>query len=265
MELPETSYRYYPKGKIEYFYEFITKGILYFAFPNEFKANDAYDCRTYSLITSKDIESDYKLLSSYWKQANYPNMPDDDKESLFNQRVVSYGGKNQFVIKTIEDLNIDCKDTWDDNRFGILCLTQNRNRIEMWKDKKYGSNYKGCCVELYLSKMLSYLKSKQVSKAREHEVKTICNYVNYVELGPKYNIKEYFNCQGEMLFLKLKSKYTYEDEIRIVIPECINQKIDFPIEVINKVIIGKYMIKADFKRIHNICKSNNIKLEVIAE
>lgn len=249
-DLPDNCYRYYSPDNFQYVEELISDGTLYFAFPREFNKNDAYDCKTYKIVKGPDFNSDLEYLKNLYEKTNLSHLPYTDRNLALSSRINYLGGEINFVDIMINGLDGYSKCIWDENKFGILCVSHNGNSPEMWTN--YTKNHAGFCVELNLKLILQTILTNEVSDARVGPGSISCAWVEYVDEPKKMTVHEYLECGPDILFLKIKEKYWFEEEIRIIIPECIKQKISFPDGFLQNIKFGKNVKQEHIDRINKL-------------
>ena len=116
---------------------------LYFAYPNQFKENDAYDCKTYEII-SRNMDDDFKAVCWQHRTRLLKGFSREKARLEIRKKINESGGKRAFVrhgLMAFEDVT---KRSWDDTKTGILCLTSDPSNNRMWK--KYCDTNNGICV-----------------------------------------------------------------------------------------------------------------------
>lgn len=232
-------FRYISFEKLSFIKDVIEDNTLYFAFPKEFRNNDAYDCRTYDITFNREIDCN----QSIWDEINAKH-PDQDMYERYKQYQLNVRAHpwfdNKFFMERINAFNRIIKDGLDESRLGILCLTPNYDNRRMWQD--YCKSFDGVCISLNVDTIIQTLMSSEISSWHGDNNLNYLYRVNYVENSIKIPYLEYKNFDPYMLgikkiYTKFK-KFDYEEERRFIIPECINQKVRFPSDLINAVIIG---------------------------
>jgi hypothetical protein len=241
--------------QLDWVEQIITKGILYFAAPQELedeaelkpmltgevKREDFLNLCIEQLQLDHESWSDQKILAAAMEFANekFPLDPD--------------------IIKTLQD------QMWERfSQFGILSLTENPTSRDMWD--KYAGGNTGICI--------------QFSRENEPSQRNICiaRPVTYLPERPKISPFATPRRQSEWLDLACKSKtvsWRFEQEWRIVDPLPINQdevprtrQQALPEGVITGVILGPNisekhidMVKSWLNQVSITPKTYRAKLE----
>ena len=128
----------------------ITKMQVYMSRPTDFE--DKVDCKNhirYDLLTDDQIKQRYYELS--FEKHPEPGFSHDDRIAFANYWFVRSPLRDKEHIK--KQLEKDFLEY--DDRAGILSLTTNPKRVEMWV--KYAADHTGFCVAFYPPEMFKYL------------------------------------------------------------------------------------------------------------
>ena len=257
---PQYAFRFYSELRFDHFYETISNNSLYFAFPKEFANNDYFDCKHFDIIvnTIKDVST----AIDKFKKTNY-SLTKNIESTLeeLERRINLYGSEKEFAKAFAKDITTVYKRNWDIDRFGILCLAEHPTK-EMWKN--YCCNYKGFCIQIDLRILVEKLNNHKVSKKCNE---FWCAKVKYIKELMKIPFNYFINDDPSviafmMLFLKMEH-YSFEKEIRIVIPEIIDQKISFPDGLIKNIYIGENTSDKFVKKLEELNNGKKNKINII--
>lgn len=253
---PKYCYRFYSSNRVNHLLEVLKENSLYFAFPSQFSSNDAFDCKSFHFTAS--TQKEYDIICKQYVEVNYSNKSIDEKRTLLARRINDYGGIHDFTNNCAQSIANVYKRNWDVLRFAILCMSLNTTK-KMWK--LYAQNSEGFCLKLNVHLITSFLNQISISK--------INNYSNYFMFKrvtyPKgfinipysdFDEKDPLELAYIMLFSKRRKEYSFEHEFRILIPECIHQKIVFPHNLIEEIKIGK---NASDDQVKQIIETNKLR------
>ena len=233
----------YRDWEIDYHKDIILEQTVFLAQPTSFE--DPYDCKLlkrYDLIGEREIfeiyVKDSKTINPLWTRNQHRKYAKDHTK---NSPL-----KNKEHIKLKQEEHFKQFDV----RFGVLSLTANPKRPEMWD--KYANKHTGFCVGFDSKKMFKYFGGG--------------GDVAYYEQLPDilYNDKreeEHF----KQVFSKLK-KWEFEEEYRLhkfsLSPlQEEERKVKLDKECFKEIIFGYKMNKNDRQNIIDQC--NNLNLEVV--
>lgn len=145
--LPPTLYKY-RSWNDDWHKTILTEQNVYLSRPTKFK--DPLDCKSvkrYDLFTPVEIYDMYYNLS----KKEHPKRDELDhrkhatewfrKSPMFDHNYIK-----DFQKRYFEDF---------DDRFGVLCLTANKLKVEMWE--KYAEDHKGFCVGFHTETLFNHL------------------------------------------------------------------------------------------------------------
>jgi hypothetical protein len=234
---PEYVYRYIDFKKPSYVEDLLRNNSLYFAFPSQFI--DKLDCKLYQiLVTSRE-----DMAEILRDEIDYQHQDKSvqEKAQIIEKLILKYPLPDDPYYQTrCETLNKVFKRGEDQERVGVLCLTERPNNTIMWKE--YVSSGNGVCVQLSVQSLISFLATNRISNWYDDETMHWFRNIEYIKDPITFYVKDFFNTDpGQLgvttLYTKHKS-FSFEEEWRFIIVNCINQKVTFPEEIIEKVWFG---------------------------
>ena len=162
------------------------------------------------------------------------------REFLKSQKNKCKNSDQKIFNDNIEILNRKIKEGFDKERTGILCVTDNSEKIGMWKE--YIPNGEGVCIKLDGWIIIKHLHNIPISRSKIDSHLCFFRPVDYIDKPLQISYREFVICDPgkvgiTLLYSKLKDK-DFEQEYRFVIHECIDQSIQFPSEIVKEVIAG---------------------------
>lgn len=232
-------FKYISFNKLDYIKDILENNTLYFAFPREFKNNDAYDCKTYRITFYREVDCYEYVFDEIIEKNPHQSMFDSYRQYEINIRKHPWFD-SKFYNERIEGVNRIFKNSPDEMNLGILCLTIDYKNNKLWYD--YCDNFNGVCISLNVETIIHKLMNSPVSAWQEDSSLNYLHKIDYVKNAieiPYADSKRMDPLEFgiKMVYTKF-DKFEYEDERRFIIPQCISQKINFPSELINAVIIG---------------------------
>lgn len=112
---PTFFYKYISFEKQQFVEDILKHSKLYFSFPNQFRENDAYDCRAYNFVvkTKRDME----ILCKKNIEINYPNLSKKEKNKMIESVLFKYKEPDSpYYTELIANLNRVYKTGHDDKR-----------------------------------------------------------------------------------------------------------------------------------------------------
>jgi hypothetical protein len=228
MEYQVPNKNIYKYRNFQWGYEIISNNELFFEDPRKFE--DINDCSINNVdfnVTDDDINAFFKRNGK------------NRKEKRENIRVYLKNKK-----KFSDTYRLEYANMLDNVR--ISCFSASPSIDQMWS--KYADNYKGMCLH-FNSRI---------------EVLPIFPYtVNYCEPLPIFNFfKERDGILFNTIITKLKSKYSFENEIRLFHFAKI-KKIHFNSALLISVILGCKTSSSDIKKVRELLKRNDLKHVVL--
>lgn len=235
-------YRYMNFNKLEYVEPVLSESKLYFSYPQDFKENDAYDCKTFDITMYRPIDIQQFLIETIKIERPDYGLYEQYLEYKKLNLLHPWYRNNPYYQNFAKFLTNNWKIGFEKGKFGILCLTIDPNNKKMWES--YSDNYSGICIKLDTNTISEHLNNNSVSSYEDEES---LNFLYKVEYVPKpikipfynYSIVEPLKMGTTMLCTKLYNPYNFEKECRYIIPQCINKEIKFPDIIIEEVILGK--------------------------
>jgi len=234
-------FRYMSFEHRDWIVDLLERNSLYFAYPKEFNDNDAFDCKTYEIISGY-FNDDLKTACCLLRKKLLEMFPREKTRSEIRRKINECGGNRAFVKRFTEDFEAVTKRSWDDTRTGILCLTSDPPNDDMWK--KYCNYNNGICVCLDRMVLETTLHKVNLSSIPYLKGKILGGKVAYIDRPFKITLTEFYKDpyahMKRMLFTKLDS-FSFETETRIIIMEYGNEKqlVTFPHDLVKEVIVKK--------------------------
>jgi len=241
-DLPQIIYKY-RSWKDDNHKKIISEQEVFMAKPTSFE--DLLDCKLqkrYDLLTNKDIYNKYledsKRENSTLSRQQHRKyaMECFKKSAMRNKKYVKEVQNEQFLEF--------------DKRFGVLSLTANPQRTEMWE--KYSDKHQGFCVGFDPKKMFNYLGGG--------------GKVLYYDKLPDISPFDDFDEERTKQVFSKEEKWSFEEEYRThkfypneTTDE--DRKIKLPIECFKEIIFGAYMPQDYKQQIISICKKKNLPVE----
>ena len=236
---PRYFYKYIPFTKSSFIKDIIYKNTLYFSLPREFHGTDAYDCRAYKIEIK--TKQDRLLCIKDGIKTSYPNLPREQRRKMIKQYMQKYGNpEDRFYTKRIERLNSLLTNGFNKERTCIFCVTDSSENIEMWKE--YIPNGEGVCIKLDNNIIEEHLNSSPISASNFSPHLFFLRPIDYIDKILQISFRDFVEREPgsvgrTLLYTKFK-KFAFEQEYRYIIHECINQRIQFPSEIIKEVTTG---------------------------
>lgn len=258
---PESVYRYIDFTKFSYVEDLLKYNSLYFAFPEQF--SDKLDCKLYQIVVSS--MDDMEEIMRNETDLRYPEKSDREKADILKDTLLMYPTPEDSFYKTrCENWNKVFKRGEGQERTSVLCLTERPNNSTMWKE--YVSSGNGVCVQLSVQSLINFLTTSRISNWQDDETMHWFRNVQYIEGPVIFGVKDLVDAEPGQLgvtFLYTKHKYfSFEEEWRFIIAECINQKITFPEEIIEKVWFGPNTTKENITAVEEWNKQRKRMYEI---
>ncbi len=229
-------FKYIPFVKQKHIEDILLNNRLYFSFANEFKDNDAYDCRAFNFVI-KTKEDREQLIKDDIKE-RYPGISRQKKRDMLRANMKEFSKPDHpYYTERMESMNRIFKEGAVRARIGILCLTDSPKRIEMWN--AYIPDNKGVCIRLNGPAIVRHLFSTDISANHINPHLNWLKNVEYIDEPLEIPWAEErktdpLNTEITRLYSKLND-FSFEQEWRFTIYECINQSIEFPEVIIEEV------------------------------
>lgn len=221
-DIPEIVYKYRDWGN-ELHKTIITDRKVYFAEPTSFE--DPLDCKIevdYESMTDKEIHDFYVMIY----EREYPYRDGKKRRTWVREQIRKKLLRNLKYLKTWKEMFFEEYNS----RIGVLSLTSNPDRMEMWE--KYANGGKGFVVG-FNSRIMFELFYSGAKVQYYDELPKIYPY-------PKHNYIEQYYYQ---VFSKLR-KWEFEEEYRTLIfdmDKLFDRVRVVPPEAYNCIILGKNM------------------------
>lgn len=258
---PSHLYKFIDFDKESYIKDILLNNSLYFSLPQQFKENDAFDCKSYN------IEFQTKRDRLEWLKEvienNFSKINKNVKRKVLKEMSQKYDDpKSEFYLKGAQKLNDAFKNGYDEQRICILCLTDSQSN-EMWS--QYIPTRKGVCIKLNVKKIVQHLFSKSISNNRYSAHLNYLYPIQYIDEPINISFTEIKHIAPlkltNLLYYKL-SCFATEREWRFIIYECINQSIKFPENIIEEVIFDDYTTGEQIKTIENWNKNHTLPFDI---
>lgn len=245
-DIPELLYKY-RSWKDKFHKEILTDQIVFMSAPTSFE--DSMDCKLqkrYDLITEEEIYNKYLMDS----KRNNPNW------SRQQHRKFARDWSKKSPIRDKKGIQEKQKTHFNefDKRFGVLSLTSNQTRLEMWE--KYADSHSGFCVGFDSRKMFKYLGGGGM--------------VNYYEELPNILPSDSFEVEHFKQIYSKESKWSFEQEYRThkFYPSgasISDRRTKLPKECYKEIIFGSNLSLEQRKEIIEICKSQGLNVSFFEE
>ena len=233
---PTYFYKYIPFTKQEYIKGILVKNRLYFSFSNEFKDNDAYDCRAFDFVVNTKKDREQLIKDDILER--YPGMPRREKRDMLRTNMKKFRKPDHpYYSERMESMNRIFKEGTVRSRIGILCLTDSPDRIEMWN--AYIPDNQGVSIKLNGPVIVNHLWSTEISSSHFNTHLNWLRNVEYIDEPLEIPWAEERRAEPLItgttrLYTKL-SDFSFEQEWRFTIYNCIEQSIEFPEVIVEEV------------------------------
>lgn len=223
-DIPDIVYKYRDWGN-ELHKTIITERKVYFAAPTSFE--DPLDCKIevdYESMTDKEIHDFYVMIS----EREHPYWDGKTRRTWVRKQIRKKLLRDLKRLKGLKDFFFEEYNS----RIGVLSLTINPNREEMWK--KYANDGKGFVVGFNPRIMFDQFSSG--AKVQYYDE------LPQIYPFPKHSYEQQYYCQ---VFSKLR-KWEFEEEYRTLIfdwEKLVERVKVLPPEAYNCIILGKNMSK----------------------
>lgn len=241
-ELPDFLYKY-RSWNDKFHKEIISDQVVFMSPPTSFE--DLLDCKLqkrYDLITEEEIY--IKYLSD--SKNNHPHLSRQQHRKLARDLAKNSPIRNREYVKEMQEQHF--KEF--DERFGVLSLTANPLRLEMWE--KYSDFHSGFCVGFDAKEMFKYLGGGGIVQY-------------YEELPIIYPLDSYEIEHFKQVYSK-ELKWEFEQEYRThkFYPSkasLSDRKIKLPKTCFKQMIFGSKLSKEDQLEIIGISEHEELNLE----
>lgn len=260
---PPYFYKYIPFEKKKFIEDILLHNRLYFSLPKEFKENDAYDCRAYNFVVRS--RADRSALIEEEIRVKHPNFSRLERRKMLRANMKKYqNADSAFYKDRMESMNRIFKDGSNVSRIAILCLTDSEKRPEMWNS--YIPSNQGVCIRLNGPMIVKHLWNTEISSSHINPHLNWLRNVEYVLAPVEIPWAAFFKAEPlsagtTQLYTKLDD-FSFEQEWRFTIYECIEQSIPFPESIIEEVFVAPGTTAVQRKTIDEWNSSRNSPFKV---
>lgn len=261
--------------KKSYFYQNLINEYIYFNNPIFFNDEYEFEIETNKIDWIEFLIPDKSALKRFNSLLKANN---NDYDLALSKCANSFIEKHNKIINTFDNM---IKDTFQDikSNFGVFCLAPSFDYDYFWKE--YAGDYRGVCCEYDIDSIFNSNIDKIISGRVEYgnKLRLLPEHISPMfmdnqELSKIYTpkiikrfgtkIKERQNIIISSMFIKDK-KWECEHENRLILKlsNNANDNERFISAIPKKIYIGSKLKKEIINEIITLCKSKNIKYEII--